>query len=673
MQVCRLHCEKASTNIFSSIELINELAKYIAKEYSAIRKYLKSTSSSYEALKHSLHLWPMKSMDVAKAVKHFVYGIAIDEGADGLRAISLAWDVLYPEQTLRDTVVHTFNFDKKRRNSGSSDLLLVSVLSFLLQNLESSNANDRTIMKGYRRVAIVEELYHILKQIHDKDCLHAGSRKTYAKVQSLYSYIPRVVVEKYVSLCSTCSLRKPQHTKAPLRPIIADGLFSRIQIDLIDMRHMPHNGCNWILHIVDHWSKFNFAFPLVKKKANHVVKVLHNYVFPVFGLPAIIHSDNGKEFVNKLVGDVVSTWPEEADEEKEEEDEEKEEEDEEKDEEDEEKDEEDEEKEEEDEEKEEEDEEKEEEDEEKEEEDEEKEEEDEEKEEEDEEKEEEDEEKEEEDEEKEEEDEEKEEEDEEKEEEDEEKEEEDEEKEEEDEEKEEEDEEKDKDDEEKEEEDEEKEEEDEEKEEEDEEKEEEDEEKEEEDEEKEEEDEEKEEEDEEKEEEDEEKEEEDEEKEEEDEEKDEEDEDIAKYSGDVDKEDDFDDDGNNVVEKDLEGTYVGTVASQSECNVEERNKTTAASDLPDSEVCDDHESDYDQDGNNNGHVALLKSNSRVLATTEKHLPVRQIADKEYLKNANRMMVKYNLKHKVKEFHVGDCVTVRIPRIDRASTDPNRLP
>ena len=69
----------------------------------------------------------------------------------------------------------------------------------------------------------------------------------------------------------------------------------------------------------------------------------------------------------------------------------------------------------------------------------------------------------------------------------------------------------------------------------------------------------------------------------------------------------------------------------------------------------------------------MKSNSRVLATTEKHLPVLQIADKEYLKNANRMMVKYNLKHKVKEIHVGDCATVRIPRIDRASTDPNRLP
>ena len=51
----------------------------------------------------------------------------------------------------------------------------------------------------------------------------------------------------------------------------------------------------WILHIVDHWSKFYFAFPLVKKKANHVVKALHNYVFTVFGLPAIIHRDNGKQ------------------------------------------------------------------------------------------------------------------------------------------------------------------------------------------------------------------------------------------------------------------------------------------------------------------------------------------------------------------------------------------
>ena len=47
------------------------------------------------------------------------------------------------------------------------------------------NENDRTIMDGHRRVAYVEDFYGILKQVHDKDCLHAGSKKTCSRVSSL--------------------------------------------------------------------------------------------------------------------------------------------------------------------------------------------------------------------------------------------------------------------------------------------------------------------------------------------------------------------------------------------------------------------------------------------------------------------------------------------------------
>eukprot|EP00731_Ephydatia_muelleri_P007584 Em0003g1832a len=89
----------------------------------------------------------------------------------------------------------------------------------------------------------------------------------------------------------------------------------------------------------------------------------------------------------------------------------------------------------------------------------------------------------------------------------------------------------------------------------------------------------------------------------EDEEKEEDDEKVVKDSGNVDKNDDEEEDEDNVVEKEMEGTYVSTVASELESNIE---------------------------------VALLKSNPRVLATTEKQLPVRKIADKEYLKNAGRI-------------------------------------
>ena len=40
------------------------------------------------------------------------------------------------------------------------------------------------MMSGYRRVAVAEELFGILQQVHNKECLrlHAGMRKTYARV-----------------------------------------------------------------------------------------------------------------------------------------------------------------------------------------------------------------------------------------------------------------------------------------------------------------------------------------------------------------------------------------------------------------------------------------------------------------------------------------------------------
>ena len=70
--------------------------------------------------------------------------------------------------------------------------------------VDIKNVNDCTIMKGYRRVAIVEEFYHILKQIHDKDCLHAGSRKTYASVISISMQLKYGTLHIHAKLSHVC-------------------------------------------------------------------------------------------------------------------------------------------------------------------------------------------------------------------------------------------------------------------------------------------------------------------------------------------------------------------------------------------------------------------------------------------------------------------------------------
>lgn len=63
-----------------------------------------------------------------------------------------------------------------------------------------------------------------------------------------------------------------------------------------------------------------------------------------------------------------------------------------------------------------------------------------------------------------------------------------------------------------------------------------------------------------------------------------------------------------------------------------------------------------------------------LGTSEKHLRIRRAADKLYKRNAENMQLKYSKgkRKKVTTFSVGNIVSVKVPRIDRTSTDLRRL-
>ena len=75
------------------------------------------------------------------------------------------------------------------------------------------------------------------------------------------------------------------------------------------MRHRPDGIYKWVGHYMDHWSKFHVLFALSRKSAAEVGLNLQNQVFAYLGTPRILHSDNGREFVNEIVRDVVKSWP----------------------------------------------------------------------------------------------------------------------------------------------------------------------------------------------------------------------------------------------------------------------------------------------------------------------------------------------------------------------------
>ncbi len=90
--------------------------------------------------------------------------------------------------------------------------------------------------------------------------------------------------------------------------LVSVGFMTRMQVDLIDMRSSEYNGFKWIFHAKDHFSKYSWLFPMTSKEAVNVANLLQS-IFYQFGPPEILQSNNGREFVAKVITNLAKTCP----------------------------------------------------------------------------------------------------------------------------------------------------------------------------------------------------------------------------------------------------------------------------------------------------------------------------------------------------------------------------
>ena len=64
----------------------------------------------------------------------------------------------------------------------------------------------------------------------------------------------------------------------------------------------------YIMVYQDHLTKWTVLRPLKTKRADEIAKNLVN-IFCHFGSPLLLHSDNGREFVNEVIHSLLSLWP----------------------------------------------------------------------------------------------------------------------------------------------------------------------------------------------------------------------------------------------------------------------------------------------------------------------------------------------------------------------------
>ena len=139
-----------------------------------------------------------------------------------------------------------------------------------------------------------------LKYWHDSEvCAHRGRDSTFEKLTASFYNLTRAEVEMLIRETEVYQVSsKTKNPEKVTNPLMTSRPMEHLQMDLVDFHQYKgtNNQYTFLLVVVDCFSKFLWAFPLKKKEAPEVLSKLRA-LFMTEGIPTILQSDNGKEFV----------------------------------------------------------------------------------------------------------------------------------------------------------------------------------------------------------------------------------------------------------------------------------------------------------------------------------------------------------------------------------------
>ena len=116
-------------------------------------------------------------------------------------------------------------------------------------------------------------------------------------------YWPKMAadIEEYTQKRCRCLAQRATRQQ-PVAPLVSIHSTSPMELIAIDFLHLDRasSGHEYILLVVDHFTRFVQAYPTKNKSAATAAKHLYNDYIPRFGLPGRVMHDQGKEFENKL-------------------------------------------------------------------------------------------------------------------------------------------------------------------------------------------------------------------------------------------------------------------------------------------------------------------------------------------------------------------------------------
>ena len=141
----------------------------------------------------------------------------------------------------------------------------------------------------------------VMEQLHD-EMGHLATDRVHHLARERF-YWPKMYdsIEHYVTKVCQClkSKRPAKRFQAPLHEISSTAPFEMVSIDFVHLERAS-GGYEYILVIVDNFTRFCQAYATKNKSATTAAKKLYQDFMLRFGFPGRIHHDQGKEFENSL-------------------------------------------------------------------------------------------------------------------------------------------------------------------------------------------------------------------------------------------------------------------------------------------------------------------------------------------------------------------------------------
>ena len=168
-----------------------------------------------------------------------------------------------------------------------------------------TDPDDDTVLRLY----VPKHLRAVVIRQHHDDNGHMGVQKTFDCIRQKYFW-PNLFKEiyQYVSSCTTCQTRSLQKIRQPLQETdIPPYPMAKLSLDLSGPYPTTLSNNKYIIAFVDWFSGWPEAFAVPDKTADTVAHLLIEEIFPRFGCPLQIVTDNGSENVNKVVRETLES------------------------------------------------------------------------------------------------------------------------------------------------------------------------------------------------------------------------------------------------------------------------------------------------------------------------------------------------------------------------------